>query len=31
MGPIKLEKANSLGIKILTEQEFLEVLEGKNL
>lgn len=31
MGPSKLEKANSLGIKILTEEEFLEKLEGKNL
>ena len=31
MGPSKLEKANSLGIKILTEEEFLEKLEDKNL
>ncbi|MCK5822104.1 MAG: NAD-dependent DNA ligase LigA [Bacteroidales bacterium] len=30
MGPIKLEKANNLGIKILTEQEFLDILEDKN-
>lgn len=31
MGPSKLEKANSLGIEILTEEEFLEKLEDKNL
>lgn len=28
MGPAKLEKANSLGIKIINEDEFLEMIEG---
>ena len=28
MGPSKLEKANSLGIKIINEDEFLEMIEG---
>ncbi|KAA9345671.1 NAD-dependent DNA ligase LigA [Adhaeribacter soli] len=27
MGPSKLEKANSLGVKIISEQEFLKMLE----
>lgn len=30
MGPSKLEKAIGLGIKILNEHEFLELLENKN-
>lgn len=30
MGPKKLEKANKLGVKILSEQEFIEFLENKN-
>lgn len=29
MGPAKLEKANSLGIKILTEQDFIKILHEK--
>lgn len=28
MGPAKLEKARSLGVKIINEQEFLNMLEG---
>lgn len=28
MGPAKLEKANTLGIKIINEDEFLEMIEG---
>ena len=28
MGPAKLEKANSLGIKIINEDEFLELIEN---
>lgn len=28
MGPAKLEKANSLGIKIINEDQFLEMIEG---
>jgi DNA ligase (NAD+) len=27
MGPAKLEKANRLGIKIITEEEFLKMIE----
>ena len=27
MGPAKLEKANQLGIKIITEEEFLKMIE----
>jgi DNA ligase (NAD+) len=27
MGPAKLEKANSLGVKIISEQEFLKMIE----
>jgi BRCT domain type II-containing protein len=27
MGPSKLEKANKLGIRIMNEDEFLEMLE----
>lgn len=30
MGPKKLETANKLGIRIMSEQEFLEFLEDKN-
>jgi DNA ligase (NAD+) len=28
MGPAKLKKASDLGIKIVTEQEFIEMLKG---
>ena len=28
MGPAKLEKANTLGIKIINEDQFLEMIEG---
>ncbi|MBT3749693.1 MAG: NAD-dependent DNA ligase LigA, partial [Bacteroidetes bacterium] len=31
MGPSKLEKATQLGIAILTESSFLELIEYKNL
>jgi len=30
MGPSKLEKATNLGIRILTEQEFIEMISGSN-
>jgi DNA ligase (NAD+) len=26
MGPAKLEKANKLGVRIVTEDEFLEII-----
>ena len=28
MGPAKLEKANQLGIKIISEQDFVEMIKG---
>jgi DNA ligase (NAD+) len=30
MGPTKLEKASKLGVRIVAEEEFLEMLEGGN-
>lgn len=30
MGPSKLEKATNLGVRILTEQEFIEMISGSN-
>ncbi len=30
MGPSKLEKANSLGVKLMSEEDFLEMLGGAN-
>ena len=30
MGPSKLEKAQSLGVRLMSEQEFLKVLKGEN-
>ena len=30
MGPSKLEKAQSLGVKLMSEQEFLKMLKGEN-
>ena len=30
MGPSKLEKAQSLGVKLMSEQDFLKVLKGEN-
>ena len=28
MGPSKLEKAQSLGVKLVSEEEFLEMIKG---
>ena len=31
MGPAKLEKAQSLGVKLVSEEEFLEMITGDKL